>query len=172
MYFFETQGGVNVGATSPFENVKNQIGYCGIWCGSCLGGNGVIVELTKRFEKEVKKGDLETWVPKDFDFKEFVKGLASIQRMPHCPGCRKGGGKPDCGVRLCASKKGFSYCYECHVLKDCKKFDWFEKSIPKIKEDLVKMQGKDFDKLVTGWLDELKAKWPYCVLLCSSSSEK
>jgi len=62
----------------PFENVKEQTGFCGIWCGSCAAGNGAIVELARRFEKVVRDYELEMWVPKEFDFKEFMKGLTSI----------------------------------------------------------------------------------------------
>ena len=32
------------------ENVKNQIGYCGIWCGSCIVGNGTLRELTDKYK--------------------------------------------------------------------------------------------------------------------------
>jgi len=42
-----------------FKNVKNQIGFCGIWCGSCAAGNGAIVELARRFDEIVKKYELE-----------------------------------------------------------------------------------------------------------------
>ena len=34
-----------------FENVQGQIGFCGIWCGSCVVGNGTLKELTKRYEE-------------------------------------------------------------------------------------------------------------------------
>jgi hypothetical protein len=34
-----------------FENVKSQIGFCGIWCGSCVVGNGTLRELTRKFEE-------------------------------------------------------------------------------------------------------------------------
>lgn len=104
----------------PFENVKNQIGFCGIWCGSCAAGNGAIVELARRFDKIVKDYQLEKWVPKDFDFKEFMKGLASIQAMPLCPGCQKGGGPPTCRVKVCALKKGVTDCSQCTQLIECK----------------------------------------------------
>lgn len=75
-----------------FENAKNQIGSCGIWCGSCVAGNGVLQELTKRYNRVITDYGLEQWAPKDFDFSEFKKGLDSIQTMPLCPGCQKGGG--------------------------------------------------------------------------------
>jgi hypothetical protein len=43
----------------PFENVRDQIGFCGIWCGSCAVGNGALRELTKRYEDVVKGYGLE-----------------------------------------------------------------------------------------------------------------
>lgn len=67
-----------------FDNVEDQIGYCGIWCGSCVAGNGVLQELTERYDRIIKDYDLEQW--------------ASIQNMPLCPGCLKGGGRDDCEI--------------------------------------------------------------------------
>jgi len=148
----------------PFENVKNQIGFCGIWCGSCAGGNGVSIELTKRYEEFVKKGNLEKWAPKTFDFKEFMKGLASIQNVHPCPGCLKGGGNPTCKVRICASKKSIVSCGQCDQLMICKNFEDLEKHYPKIKDDLTKTKGTSRQELIEKWINELKSKWPHCVL--------
>jgi len=67
-----------------FENVKNQIGYCGLWCGSCVVGNGTLKELTKRYEHIIGGYGVNEWAAKDFDGKEFMKGLASIQALPIC----------------------------------------------------------------------------------------
>lgn len=41
-------------ATSPFANVKNQIGFCALWCGSCTVGNGVLRELTRRYKQLIQ----------------------------------------------------------------------------------------------------------------------
>lgn len=62
-----------------FENAKSQIGYCGIWCGSCAVGNGTLRELSRRYSQLVADYDLEEWGPKDFNFGEFLKGLDSIR---------------------------------------------------------------------------------------------
>jgi hypothetical protein len=40
---------VNVKA-GAYENVRAQIGYCGIWCGSCVVGNGALQELARQLE--------------------------------------------------------------------------------------------------------------------------
>jgi hypothetical protein len=47
------EGGECYGTSSrkTFEGVKDQIGYCGIWYGSCIVGNGALGELTTRYGK-------------------------------------------------------------------------------------------------------------------------
>ncbi len=34
-----------------FESVKDQIGSCGIWCGSCVVGNGSLQELSGKYRE-------------------------------------------------------------------------------------------------------------------------
>ena len=150
----------------PFENVKNQIGFCGIWCGSCLGGNGAILELTRKYEQIITRSQsaLKKWAPKEFNFNDFMKGLTCIQAMPLCPGCLKGGGNPTCEVRICASKKNMINCSQCDQLTICKNFEDLEKHYPNIKEDLIKTKGASRQELIEKWTNELKSKWPHCVL--------
>jgi len=156
-----------------FENVKDQIGFCGIWCGSCLGGNGAIHELTTRYERIIKQSQpaLEKYAPKEFNFETLMKQLVYVQAMPSCPGCRKGGGDPGCKVRLCALNRSVTYCSECEQLSTCKNFEELEKSNSKIKEDLIEMKTKGQAALMNKWMGELKAKWPHCLLLCDSAIE-
>jgi len=154
-----------------FENVKNQVGYCGIWCGSCLGGNGAVLELTRRYEDLVKKGNLEKWVPKDFDFKEFMKGLVSVQRMPSCPGCKKGGGDSSCAVRLCALRRNVINCGECSDLAECRNFEKLERDCPHLKADLMKINSVGLERMIEKWMSELKVKWPHCTLFCEAAKK-
>lgn len=154
-----------------FENVKNQIGYCGIWCGSCGGGNGSIQELAGRFEEIVKGQNLEKYIPKEFDFKEFLKGLASTQKMPLCTGCRKGGGLLTCKIRMCALDKGMTDCSLCEQFTECKNFEQLEKTHPKIKEGLMEISGMNHQRLIEKWMSELKNKWPHCILFCASTKK-
>jgi thiol-disulfide isomerase/thioredoxin len=44
-----------------FENVKNQIGYCGIWCGSCIVGNGTLKELSKKYAFILEGYGIDKW---------------------------------------------------------------------------------------------------------------
>ena len=148
-----------------FENVKNQIGYCGIWCGSCVAGNGALKELTNKYEEIITKYDLEEWAPKDFDFKEFKKGLASIQAMPLCPGCLKGGGRENCEIRECAARKNVDDCSECDEPEKCK-----IELLQKMRTGalgaglFVKMEKADKQELLEKWTAELKNKWPSSIL--------
>jgi hypothetical protein len=70
---------------------------------------------------------LEKWAPRDFDFKEFMKGLVSIQALPICLGCLKGGGNDACKIRPCASKRKISDCSECNELTKCKNSEALQK---------------------------------------------
>ncbi len=153
-----------------YDNVRNQIGPCGIWCGSCAGGNGATQELTRRYEIFIKN-QLEAYAPKDFDFEEFLKGIKSIKSMSLCPGCLKGGGMQGCPVRECAIRKDYESCSSCEELSTCSKFSELEKYLPRIKSDLLSIRGKENRILVDGWEERLKKKWPHCLLFCSSVHE-
>jgi len=150
----------------PFENVKDQIGFCGIWCGSCAAGNGTLREQTQRYEETIKKYGLESWAPKDFDFKEFIKGLASIEAMPLCQGCLKGGGRGNCEIKACASSKGIADCSECDQPSACKNSETLHKMRSGARDAglFVKTEKADRQKLIEKWIGELKEKWPHCIL--------
>jgi hypothetical protein len=149
-----------------FDSVKDQIGYCGIWCGSCVAGNGVLQELTKSYDEIITNYDLEQWAPKDFDFKEFVKGLKSIQNMPVCPGCLKGGGREGCEIRACAQGKNLADCSECRRPDACENLDLLE-TMQKgaLKAGLMVRTGNiERDELLEKWTERLKNTWPSSIL--------
>jgi len=47
------------GHREALENVKGQIGACGIWCGSCAVGNGALQELSRRYGELLKGHGLD-----------------------------------------------------------------------------------------------------------------
>lgn len=152
--------------TKAFENVKDQIGFCGIWCGSCIAGNGTLQELTKRYKELVNKYGLKDWAPKDFDFGEFFKGLESIEKMPLCKGCLKGGGRDNCEIRTCATDKGLKDCTLCQEFGQCKNAEILEHMRSGARDAglFVTSSGSDRQELVERWSAELKSKWPCCIL--------
>ena len=109
---------VQMGSES-FENVKNQIGYCRIWCGSCAVGNGPMQELSLQYGEIINNYGLKEWTPNDFDFNEFIEGLSSIKSVSQCPGCLKGGRRSNCEIRTCAIENGLNICNECDKFSLC-----------------------------------------------------
>jgi hypothetical protein len=157
--------------TIAFNKVKDQIGSCGIWCGSCVVGNGTLKELTARYEKVIQDYDLENWAPKTFDFREFLKGLETLKATPLCPGCRKGGGWEECPMRGCVSKKRITDCAECGDQASCPHSASLEKMrTGSVRAGLfVKTQKGSQKKLVAQWAKKLKTRWPSCILFLKSS---
>lgn len=152
--------------TKAFENVREQIGFCGIWCGSCAYGNGTIMELARRNEDLISIYGLPEWGPKDIDYDVFLKGLESIQEYPPCLGCLKGGGRDKCEMRVCAIEKGLNACSECRDEKKCR----HEKILDHMRSGavnaglFVNTGNVDKQELVENWTAKLKHKWPCLVL--------
>jgi hypothetical protein len=143
-----------------FENVKSQIGICGIWCGSCVVGNGALRELTSRYKQIIEGYGLEEWVSKDFDFTEFLKCLVSIQASPICPGCRKGGGATGCEMKACASERGLDGCIECDMPDACENRDRLLRMRTGALDAglMVNNEAVDSNELLERWSKELKNK--------------
>ena len=155
-------------STKPFDNVKDQIGYCGIWCGSCAVGNGALKELTKRYEEIIEKHGLEQWAPKNFDFKEFRKGLASVEDASFCSGCLKGGGRTNCEMRSCASNKKITNCSKCNDFMICENSKLLRMMREGAKDAKLFVIDKKDDEQVflKKGIKELKRRFPSCILLC------
>jgi hypothetical protein len=152
--------------TRAFENVMNQIGRCGIWCGSCVVGNGTLKTLAERCEHIIGGYGVDEWGAKNFDGKGFMKGLASIQDLPICQGCLRGGGNEECRIRPCASSKKLSDCMECTEIKTCKNTEALQKvragalrvgMLAKTENDKTEEQ-----ELIRMWTAEIRSKCPHC----------
>jgi len=151
--------------TGAFQNVKDQIGFCGIWCGSCILGNGTLRELTKKYKELLNAYDLKDWAPKDFDFGEFYKGLESIESMSLCPGCLKGGGRDNCEIKTCATEKRLKDCTSCTQFRQCKiELLEYMRCGARKAGLFVKTQDDNRGEAAERWMSALKAKWPCCIL--------
>lgn len=157
--------------TSAFSKVKDQVGFCGIWCGSCVVGNGTLKELTARYRKVIRDYDLEKWAPNTFDFNEFLKGLETIEATPSCAGCRKGGGWDTCPMRGCVKERKISDCAECDDQTACPHSVSLEKMrTGSVRAGLfVKIRRGSSEKLVGRWAQEIKTRWPSCILFLKNS---
>jgi hypothetical protein len=149
-----------------FKSVKKQIGRCGIWCGSCVVGNGALAELTRRYGRLMDIYGLRDWGPKDFDFDEFVRGMHSIQEIVPCPGCIKGGGRDACELRSCVTARKLSDCSECGDHLSCLHATQLEtmRSGARRAGMFVREPGENRAETLRKWIDELPMCWPHCVL--------
>jgi hypothetical protein len=152
--------------TAAYDRVKDQVGRCGIWCGSCVVGNGTLQRLTTKYEEVIKNYDLENWAPKTFDFKEFLKGLETIKATPLCAGCRKGGGWEECPMRGCVDKNKIADCAECDDQAACPHSPSLEKMrTGSVRAGLfVKTRKGNQKKFVAQCAVKLKTRWPSCIL--------
>lgn len=105
--------------STAFENVKDQLGYCGLWCGSCLVGNGTLNELARKCGKAMSDYSVGEWGPKGVDYEVVLSGLGAISSMEPCRGCLKGGGRTNCEIRACAVARGLGECVECDRQGSC-----------------------------------------------------
>lgn len=105
---------------TDFQKVRDQIGNCGAWCGSCVVGNGTLRQLTARYRQLLDAYGVRVWGAGDFNYAEFDKGLRSIEEVSSCSGCRQGGGRTDCEIRSCSTERGFRECSDCDDESNCR----------------------------------------------------
>jgi hypothetical protein len=105
---------------SAFSNVKGQIGYCGLWCGSCSVGNGALNDLARKTRKTIVDYGLRDWGPRDVDYEGLLKGLATVGSTKPCVGCLMGGGRTNCEMRDCAKRRGLAECADCGEQESCR----------------------------------------------------
>jgi len=159
-----------------FENVKNQIGYCAIWCGSCVVGNGALKELTKRYEHIIGSYGVDNWGAEDqgFDGRKLMKTLQSIQSIPVCRGCLKNGGATDCKIRACALSKKLADCTECKEFMRCQNREALKKvRTGALKAGMLAKTDKDkanHQQLIKKWTAEITDKFPSCIVLSKHGS--
>ena len=101
----------------------DDMAYCGLNCETCQRNfadiRQQIARLDDAFEKVNVKAMVKAIPLMTFKYWGYRKLTTFFNNA--CPGCRNNGGNPFCGIRKCATKKGYFTCAECHDL--CKKFD-------------------------------------------------
>jgi hypothetical protein len=105
---------------------------------------------------------------KDFDYNKLKKELASIQEVAFCSGCLKGGGRTDCEMRSCASNKKIDDCCRCDEFMTCKNSELLQKMREGARGAnlLVKDKNVDQQEFTEKGINELKKRFPSCILLC------
>jgi hypothetical protein len=106
-------------------------------------GSGEFPQKARDLRKFVKDFAVAEWAGllpggSEIDFGNLDRALAWIGENTACPGCKDGGGPPDCWIRKCARERGLDDCVKCPDLEPCEKFDWLG---PTIKEALLRRRG-------------------------------
>ncbi len=155
-----------------FEQVRPQIGACGIWCGSCAVGNGSLRELARRFGKVLDSHGVGGWAPPELDYPAFAAGLGTIRDIASCPGCRSFGGRSDCVMRACTTKRGIAECIGCTDPTACPHRETLEKMRTGARAAglFVKTEEADPQALLVDWTAKLKTQWPSCILFLDDPS--
>lgn len=123
--------------------VKDQVAPCGIRCGDCDLGKGCVAEAAINLTDYLKRYDVPSWAHMlpggdGVDFKQLDQDLIWVSNMMRCSGCLRGGGNPECPIRLCSKEKGFSSCGQCSDLEGCGKFDFLGDHAVTLKRELAK----------------------------------
>lgn len=154
-----------------YANVRPQIGYCGIWCGSCAVGNGALQELAGRLESILKAYGVGKWAPPTFDYEEFSKGLAAIRQLRLCPGCLNAGGRENCPMRACAKAQGLDDCTSCDDASNCRHREVLEhmRTGARAAGLFVKNSEEDREAFLASAEAEIKSRWPSSILFSGKS---
>jgi len=149
-----------------YENVKDQVGGCGIWCGSCAVGNGAIRELARRLSEVLGAHGASEWVPPETDYATFSRDLDTIVDVAECAGCRRGGGRDDCALRACSVERRHATCAACPDLGACASSELLGHMRDGARRAGLRVVDPDEDpKAVLGtWQRELPRTWPGLIL--------
>jgi len=137
---------------------KNLVGYCGLYCGACGIYQGAFEERAEQLRAIIKSygfdkimPDLARWEPAFKYYKEFESVLDGLVKMfGSCPGCLGDGGDPECKVRECAKKKGYTTCAECKEAYTCEKLKPYlnKETLERIREVGVASWAEEMDEKV------------------------
>ncbi len=108
----------------------SRTGFCGLYCGDCSFGSGVIPDLARDLRKELRAMRFDQ-VAETIPFKEFrqypecYRVLGAMVKL-RCGGCRTGPRSKFCKVAECARRNGYEGCWECGEFTECKKLQFLE----------------------------------------------
>jgi hypothetical protein len=85
--------------------------YCGLHCELCAERSRIPQRAAALREAMAEEG-WPFWAQTLSGFGEFWTFLENLQ-SGGCPGCRAGGGYPECQIRLCAQDRGLELCCHC-----------------------------------------------------------
>ena len=134
-------------------------GHCGLYCGACGIRQGRIKQAVENLRNVIGAygfdkiaPELAKWEPAFQHYNEFESVMDGwVKLFGECPGCIKGGGDPNCAVRVCCKQKGFVTCAECGEMDTCEKVKQYG---PRALEGLGKIKAMGVDR----WAQEMQKK--------------
>jgi hypothetical protein len=106
---------------------KIDLGYCGLYCGDCLGRTGVIADAAREFfdvldEYEFEKTATSVFPVKLSGYDDLIDMLMFMENLRCNRFCREfDGGESQCIVRECCVESGYFACNSCEGFEDCEK---------------------------------------------------
>lgn len=86
--------------------------YCGLYCDLCAERTR-IPQTARALQAAMAEEGWPRWGPSMPGFSEFWSFLEKLGSGEGCPGCRAGGGYPECQIRVCARERGLELCARC-----------------------------------------------------------
>ena len=117
--------------------------YCGLYCGACGVKNGrirdtatALKQLLDMYAYPEWAPMMAEWFPETKHYPEFDAVLKWVATQD-CPGCRGGGGNPECAIRICAKGRGYVGCWECaEIDRDCETLREIAGGYPELMDNL------------------------------------
>jgi len=112
------------------ERHLKQTAYCGLYCGDCSFGKGVIPDLARDLRKELRAARFDR-IAESIPFREFeqypecYEVLGAMVKL-RCGGCRGGSRSKFCDIAKCAIKNEYEGCWECADFPTCRKLTFLE----------------------------------------------
>lgn len=94
------------------EDELQFVTYCGLYCELCAERSR-IPRLATGLKDAMADEGWPYWGHEVANFAEFWAFLEGLKADGGCPGCRAGGGYPDCQIRRCARERCVELCAEC-----------------------------------------------------------
>jgi hypothetical protein len=106
---------------------EDLLGYCGFYCGDCLGYRGVIAEAAGNLLDVLERYDFrrtaECVFPQDLRSYDNLCEMLRFMRGLRCPGScrenRESRPRTGCEVRACCEENGYYSCHECDDFETC-----------------------------------------------------
>ncbi|OHB77271.1 MAG: hypothetical protein A2Z25_14340 [Planctomycetes bacterium RBG_16_55_9] len=116
-------------------NKQDLIGYCGLYCGDCVGHTETVANLTRDLRKELRRhrfdkmAEMMAKVPYFKEFENYDKCyslLGTMVKLRCKRACRGNGGPPNCKIRSCSRKKKLDSCWQCENFSTCENLKFLE----------------------------------------------